>query len=88
MRWASSGRRSRLSGIRSSSGVWPTEGYEGYDFEDSKGMYDDDHFLELGLDEDNESELTDGRIEEWLTQVLQEAGIPDLADTGEAAAAS
>jgi len=66
-------------------GVWPTEGYN---FEESKGMYDDDHFIGLGLDEDNESELTDARIEEWLTQVLQEAGIPDLADTGEVAAAS
>lgn len=57
-------------------GVWPTEGYN---LEESKGMYDDDHFLGLGLDEDNEPELTDGRIVEWLTQVLQEAGIPDMA---------
>ena len=57
-------------------GVWPTEGYS---FEQSRGLYDDDHFIGLGLDEDNESELTDERIEAWLTVVLEEAGIPDLA---------
>lgn len=57
-------------------GVWPTEEYN---FEESRGLYDDDHFLGLGLDEDNESELTDERIERWITQILKEAGIPDLA---------
>lgn len=40
-------------------GVWPTEGY---DFDESQAMYDENHFIGLGLDEDNESDLTDDRI--------------------------
>lgn len=52
-------------------GIWPTEGYA---FEDSQGKYDDDHFLGLGLDEDNESDLTDERIHNWLVKVVQELG--------------
>lgn len=53
-------------------GVWPTEGYV---FEDSQGKFDDDHFLGLGLDEDNEPELTDERIKAWLLKVMQDAGL-------------
>lgn len=52
-------------------GVWPTEGYK---FDDSAGKFDDTHFLGLGLDEDNESDLTDERIQMWLVQVVQELG--------------
>ncbi len=37
-------------------GIWSTEGYS---FQESQGLYDENHFLGLGLDEDNESELTD-----------------------------
>ena len=53
-------------------GVWPTEGYT---FEESRGLYDQDHFLGLGLDEENEAHLHDARITSWLTQVLKEAGL-------------
>lgn len=60
-------------------GIWPTEGYNFYE---SRGRYDENHFLGLGLDADNEPHPTDDRIEEWITRVLQEAGIPDLAAVG------
>ncbi|MBX3411494.1 MAG: flavodoxin [Pirellulales bacterium] len=53
-------------------GVWPTAGYS---FEDSQGRFDDEHFLGLGLDEDNESDLTDERISAWLLKVMQDAGM-------------
>lgn len=52
-------------------GIWPTEGYA---FDDSTAKYDDTHFVGLGLDEDNESELTDERIHSWLVQVVEELG--------------
>lgn len=52
-------------------GVWPTEGYE---FDESQAMYDENHFVGLGLDEDNESDLTEERIQTWLLQVVQELG--------------
>lgn len=52
-------------------GTWPTEGYE---FKESQGLYDESHFLGLGLDEDNEPELTEERIRAWLLQVVTELG--------------
>jgi flavodoxin I len=48
---------------------------EGYDFEESKALYEVDgeqYFLGLALDEDNQSELTDSRLEPWISEVLQE----------------
>jgi len=35
----------------------------------------DDHFVGLGLDEDNESDQTENRIQHWLAKVLVELGI-------------
>jgi flavodoxin I len=55
-------------------GTWPTEGYE---FNASAGLYDDDHFIGLALDEDNESGQTGKRIAAWLEQVKEEAGLMD-----------
>lgn len=52
-------------------GVWPTDGY---DFHESTGMFDEGHFLGLGLDEDNEPGMTDDRIHGWLLQLVQELG--------------
>ncbi len=43
-------------------GQWPTEGYN---FTDSEGMKND-MFFGLALDEDNEDDLSDERIEKWL----------------------
>ena len=46
-------------------GGWPVEGYE---FEKSKALRDGE-FVGLVLDQDNHSDLTNERIEEWLEQV-------------------
>ena len=53
-------------------GVWPTKGYT---FDESIGKYDDDHFLGLGLDEENESDMHDERIKAWAEQVRGELGV-------------
>jgi flavodoxin I len=52
-------------------GTWPSASYR---FDDSQAKFDDEHFLGLGLDEDNESDLTDERIQNWLLKVFQELG--------------
>ena len=54
-------------------GVWPTDGY---DFTGSLGLHDEDHFLGLGLDDDNEPELHEARIDTWLKKVRAECGLP------------
>ena len=43
-------------------GQWPIEGYE---FSESRGQ-EGDHFLGLAIDEDNESDLTEERLEAWV----------------------
>ena len=48
-------------------GNWPTEGYE---FQESKGLIDDNMFYGLAIDEDNQYELTDERIKLWCEQLL------------------
>ena len=53
-------------------GIWSTEGYT---FDESIGMYDKDHFLGLGLDEDNEEELHDERVKGWTQQVRKELNL-------------
>lgn len=50
-------------------GVWPTDGY---DFESSKAVFQDGWFLGLAIDEDNQSDLTVERVQEWMGQVLEE----------------
>ena len=52
-------------------GEWPTVGYQ---FENSLAL-DGDHFMGLALDEDNETDLTAGRLQAWLPQVLDAFGI-------------
>ena len=47
-------------------GIWPTEGYE---YDASIGEYDDDHFLGLGLYEENQMDLHDERISSWVKQI-------------------
>jgi flavodoxin I len=49
-------------------GQWPTDGYN---FEASKSVYDG-KFLGLVIDEDNQKELTAGRIEKWVAQIKPE----------------
>lgn len=49
-------------------GGWSAEGYE---FEKSKALRDGE-FVGLVLDQDNQADLTNERIEEWLEQVKPE----------------
>lgn len=51
-------------------GHWPVEGY---DFSESKALMDDDStFYGLALDEDNQPELTDERLDAWIAQLQLE----------------
>jgi flavodoxin I len=52
-------------------GNWSTDGY---DFEASKAVKNG-KFIGLALDEDNQGELTEKRIKQWVTQLKQEFGI-------------
>jgi len=49
-------------------GRWPTEGYEHLD----SAALDGDCFLGLALDQENQPELTDKRIQVWVEQILRE----------------
>lgn len=53
-------------------GNWSTEGYH---FESSKSLVDDNHFVGLAIDEDRQAELTQERVTTWVNQVKQEMGI-------------
>jgi len=51
-------------------GYWPNKGYE---FTASKALTDDKkHFVGLALDEDNQYNLSDERINDWCQQILEE----------------
>lgn len=51
-------------------GRWPIEGYE---FDASKALSEDGQFfVGLAIDEDQQEELTDQRIEQWCQQVQAE----------------
>ncbi|HHP7243316.1 MAG TPA: flavodoxin FldA [Elainellaceae cyanobacterium] len=54
-----------------------TVGYwsiDGYDFSESKALRDG-KFVGLALDEDNQSDLTDERIQAWVSQLKQDFAI-------------
>lgn len=54
-----------------------TVGYwskDGYDFNESKAIRDG-KFVGLALDEDNQSDLTDSRIKQWVAQLKKEFGV-------------
>lgn len=51
-------------------GQWPVKGYE---FIDSEGMKDE-MFYGIALDEDNQAELTDERLDSWLPEIKKEFG--------------
>lgn len=57
-------------------GVWPTDGYE---FQASKAVFQEGWFVGLALDEDNQSDLTMGRLRAWMEQIAQEANIELMA---------
>ena len=58
-------------------GQWSTDGY---DFEASKGLADDDHFVGLGIDEDRQPELTEQRVKTWCKQIFEEMCLAELED--------
>jgi flavodoxin I len=49
-------------------GKWPVEGY---DFTDSNAVKDD-YFVGLALDEDQQDELSEERIQAWVKQIKEE----------------
>jgi flavodoxin I len=49
-------------------GKWPVTGY---DFYESAGVQDD-YFFGLALDEDNQGELTEERISQWIESIRKE----------------
>ena len=49
-------------------GLWPLDGYE---YEESRSIVND-KFLGLMIDEDNQPEMTDFRIEKWVSQLKSE----------------
>jgi flavodoxin I len=56
-------------------GQWPTKGY---DFEASKGMADENHFVGLGIDEDRQPEFTEERVKGWCKQIHDELCLAEL----------
>ncbi|QBY03599.1 flavodoxin FldB [Thalassotalea sp. HSM 43] len=51
-------------------GYWPNQGYE---FDDSKALSEDgDYFVGLSLDDENQYDKTDDRIQQWCEQILTE----------------
>lgn len=58
-------------------GNWSTEGYE---FEASKALVDENHFVGLGIDEDRQPELTEQRVKTWCKQIYDEMCLAELED--------
>ena len=57
-------------------GNWPTEGYT---FESSQALIDDNTFVGLCIDEDRQPELTSERVNKWVKQVYDEMCLAELA---------
>lgn len=52
-------------------GKWSTDGYN---FDESIAVYEEGFFCGLAIDEDNQPDLTDKRIEMWSAQISHEFG--------------
>ncbi len=62
----------KISGLGGQTiGYWPTLGY---DFSASKAVVNG-KFVGLALDDDNQPELTEGRIKTWVAQLKQELNL-------------
>lgn len=57
-------------------GHWPTEGYT---FEASQALVDEDTFVGLCIDEDRQPELTNDRVNRWCKQIFEEMCLEQLA---------
>ena len=53
-------------------GYWPTEGYS---YDESKALLNDDFFYGVALDEDNEDDMTHYRLEKWVFNLKKEIEI-------------
>ncbi|MFA6062263.1 MAG: flavodoxin [Gallionella sp.] len=53
-------------------GAWPSDDY---DFIQSKSLVDD-QFVGLALDQENQKNLTDARLDSWLKLIAPEFGLP------------
>ena len=53
-------------------GSWSTDGY---DFDESLGVNPDGDFYGLVIDDDNQHEMTDERIDKWLSQIKDQLSI-------------
>lgn len=58
-------------------GNWSTEGYE---FEASKALTDENTFIGLCIDEDRQPELTEARVDTWVKQIYDELCLAELED--------
>ena len=58
-------------------GNWPTQGYE---FEASKALVDENTFIGLCVDEDRQPELTEARVDAWVKQICDELCLAELED--------
>lgn len=56
-------------------GRWPIDGYEFYE----SVALEDGAFMGLGLDEDNQPELTDERLTAWVAQIIGEFALQPVA---------
>ncbi|WP_428036080.1 flavodoxin [Amphritea sp.] len=54
-------------------GSWPTDGYE---FAHSEAVGEDGKFVGLALDLDNQSNLTEERLNAWLAQIAPDFDLP------------
>jgi flavodoxin I len=52
---------------------------EGYEFEASKALIDENTFIGLCIDEDRQPELTVERVSKWVNQLNDEMCLADLA---------
>ncbi|QIW16690.1 flavodoxin [Pasteurellaceae bacterium RH1A] len=57
-------------------GHWPTEGYS---FEVSQALVDENTFVGLCIDEDRQPELTNDRVNQWCKQIFDEMCLAELA---------
>lgn len=54
-------------------GYWPIDGYS---FDASKALLDDgSHFAGLAIDEDQQPELTQERVDRWVSQIREPMGL-------------
>ena len=50
-------------------GHWPNRGYQ---FDESRGLINEETFYGLALDEDNEPECTEERINSWVSKIRED----------------